>query len=99
MMPAQPTGADYPPPPASLRGPLGSMQRVPGPSENFEIEKMPYDAVQVDHPCEAIQPTTYDNDWLVESLTPQLRGFVLEHFQEDFITEPKYVSSIQKFVG
>jgi hypothetical protein len=42
---------------------------------------------------------TYDNDWLVESLTPHLREFVLEHFHEEFITEPKYVSSIGKFVG
>jgi hypothetical protein len=62
---------------------------------------MPYETncFAVDHPTEPIQPTTYDNDWLVENFTPKLRDFVLEHFQEDMITEPKYVASIGKFVS
>jgi len=94
-----PKEAPYPPPPALMPSVYGSTQHVPGPSENFEREKYPYDVVQVDHPCDPIQPLTYDNDWLVESLTPNLREFVLEHFHEEFITEPKYVSSIGKFVG
>jgi hypothetical protein len=96
---ALPVVADYPPPPASLRANMGSMRHVPGPSENFETERMPFDVLQVDHPSQPIQPATYDNDWLVESLTPHLRDFVLHHFHEEFITEPKYVSSIGKFVG
>ena len=46
---------------------------------------MPYETASfpVDHPCEPVQPMTYDNDWLVENFTPKLREFVLEHFQED----------------
>merc|ERR1719198_2094695 len=32
-------------------------------------------------------------------MTPKLREFLMEHFQEEFITEPKYVPSIGKFVG
>jgi len=96
---AHPTVAPYPPPPAHIKGQMGSTQHVPGPSENFEYEKYAYDLVQVDHPCDPIQPTTYDNDWLVESLTPQLRNHVLDNFHEELITEPKYVSSIGKFVG
>jgi hypothetical protein len=88
---------DYPPPPV-LRGPDVA---VPGPSEDFIACKMPYDSncFAVDHPCEPVQPTTYDNDWLVENFTPKFRDFVLEHFQEDMITEPKYVPSIGKFVS
>jgi len=93
------TPAAYPPPPHTLQGVMGGAQQIPGPSENFEMLNMPFDLVQVDHPCEPIAPTTYDNDWLVEGLTPNLRDFVLEHFQAEFITEPKYVSSIGKFVG
>jgi len=48
-------------------------------------------------PC--MMPLCYDSDWLVESLTPKLREFVLDHFQENFITEPKFVPSINKYVG
>jgi hypothetical protein len=99
---AAPVGtlAEYPPPPTLLPGALGRMQSVPGPKEIFDGElQVPHDILEVDHPSDAIQPVTYDNDWLVENLTPQLREFVLQNFHEEFITEPKYVSSIGKYVG
>jgi len=72
---------------------------MPGPNEELEAERMPYETMKVEHPCDPIHLTSYDNDWLVENFTPRLREFVLEHFKEDLITEPKYVASIQKFVG
>lgn len=99
LLPAQMNVAPYPPPPHMVKGGLGHDKLVPGPMENFEFQKMPYDVVQVDHPCDPVQPASYDNDWLIESLTPQLREWVMEHFSEDLITVPKYVSSINKFVG
>lgn len=70
-----------------------------GPMEDFQDERMPYEFMQVDHPCEPVQLTSYDNDWLVENMTPRLREFVMSNFQGDLITEPKYVASIGKYVG
>jgi len=100
-VPAAPTPAAYPPAPVERRAPLGGVQAVPGPQENFEEAQLPgfCDTLEVDHPADPIQPTTYDNDWLVESLTPKVREFVLKSFREDLITEPQYVPSIGKFVG
>ncbi|CAE7483501.1 unnamed protein product [Symbiodinium natans] len=53
----------------------------------------------VDHPADPVQLTSYDNDWLVEHLTPRLRDFIISRFQPDLITEPKFVASIGKYVG
>lgn len=72
---------------------------IPGPSEEFDVERMPYESIHVDHPCDPVQLTCMDNDWLVENLTPKLRQFVMSNFQPDLITEPKYVASIGKFVS
>eukprot|EP00928_Gymnodinium_smaydae_P093760 TRINITY_DN7806_c1_g1_i2.p1 TRINITY_DN7806_c1_g1~~TRINITY_DN7806_c1_g1_i2.p1 ORF type:complete len:901 (+),score=205.08 TRINITY_DN7806_c1_g1_i2:216-2705(+) len=88
---------DYPPAPCALRG--GNGELVPGPAEHLACDFQAHHIARVDHPCEPIQPNTYDNDWLVENFTPKLREFLLEHFHEDMITEPKYVPSIGKFVG
>eukprot|EP00913_Durusdinium_trenchii_P001296 g1194.t1 len=54
---------------------------------------------RVDHPCDPVQMTCYDDGWLVEHLTPRLRDFIISHFKPEFITEPKYVASIGKYVG
>lgn len=99
QLPAGPQVVEYPPPPVFPRGSGEGSMPIPGPSEEFEIEAMPRETMFVEHPCEPIAPATYDNDFLHENLTPKLRQFVLEHFQEDLITEPKYVPSIKKFVG
>jgi len=75
------------------------MEAVPGPVEQLEMEQMPYQAMKVDHPCEPVQLNCYDDDWLVEHLTPRLRDFIMQRFQPDLVTEPKYVASIGKYVG
>eukprot|EP00931_Biecheleriopsis_adriatica_P081279 TRINITY_DN5459_c0_g1_i1.p1 TRINITY_DN5459_c0_g1~~TRINITY_DN5459_c0_g1_i1.p1 ORF type:complete len:914 (+),score=200.36 TRINITY_DN5459_c0_g1_i1:167-2743(+) len=90
---------DYPPMPHMPRGAPAGAAGIPGPSEEFEIERLPYETMKVDHPCDPVQLTSYDNDWLVENLSPRLREFILSRFQPDLITEPKYVPSIGKFVG
>jgi len=99
LLPIEPTISEYPPAPARSTDVQGDLKLIPGPCEEFESEKLAYDIMQVDHPCDPIAPASYDNDWLVENLTPRLREFVLAHFQEKLITEPKYVRSIGKFVG
>lgn len=88
---------DYPPLPRAPEGP--NMEAVPGPVEQMEMEQMPYQAMKVDHPCEPVQLNCYDDDWLVEHLTPRLRDFIMQRFQPDLVTEPKYVASIGKYVG
>lgn len=88
---------DYPPLPRPPERP--GMEAVPGPVEQLEMEQMPYQAMKVDHPCEPVQLNCYDDDWLVEHLTPRLRDFILQRFQPDLVTEPKYVASIGKYVG
>ncbi|CAE7436482.1 unnamed protein product [Symbiodinium natans] len=94
-----PAEEEYPPlPRAPPFAPPGA-EAVPGPSEEFEAERMPYETVQVDHPVDPVQLTSYDNDWLVEHLTPRLRDFIISRFQPDLITEPKFVASIGKYVG
>eukprot|EP00930_Biecheleria_cincta_P045446 TRINITY_DN31315_c0_g1_i1.p1 TRINITY_DN31315_c0_g1~~TRINITY_DN31315_c0_g1_i1.p1 ORF type:complete len:905 (+),score=166.07 TRINITY_DN31315_c0_g1_i1:56-2716(+) len=90
---------DYPPRPHELKGAREGAALIPGPNEEFEIERMPYETMVIDHPCDPVQLTSYDNDWLVESLTPRLREFIMSRFSADLITEPKYVPSIGKFVG
>jgi len=90
---------DYPPlPRAPPFAPPGA-EAVPGPNEEFEAERMPYETMQVDHPVDPVQLTSYDNDWLVEHLTPRLRDFIISRFQPDLITEPKFVASIGKYVS
>jgi hypothetical protein len=91
--------SDYPPPPVIPRGAQPGTAPIPGPQEMFDGERMPLEAMQANHPCEPIEPTSYDNDWLVENMTPKLREFVLVHFQESLISEAKYVASIGKYVG
>ncbi|CAJ1329667.1 unnamed protein product [Effrenium voratum] len=88
--PLAPAEEDYPPRPVG---------QVPGPTEDFEMERMPYETMQVDHPCDPVQLGAYDDSWLVEHLTPRLRDFIISRFQPDLITEPKYVASIGKYVG
>eukprot|EP00933_Yihiella_yeosuensis_P028552 TRINITY_DN22386_c1_g1_i1.p1 TRINITY_DN22386_c1_g1~~TRINITY_DN22386_c1_g1_i1.p1 ORF type:complete len:891 (+),score=167.29 TRINITY_DN22386_c1_g1_i1:101-2773(+) len=90
---------DYPPMPIMPWKAAPGSERIPGPSEEFEHERMPYETMVVDHPHDPVQLKSYDNDWLVEGLTPRLREFILSRFQSDLITEPKYVPSIGKFVG
>lgn len=72
---------------------------IPGPCEVFEAERAVVENLQSNHPVDPVPLASYDNDWLVESLTPKLREFVLSKFQEALITEPKYVPAIGKFVG
>jgi len=91
--------ADYPPPPVIPRGAQPGTAPIPGPQEMFDGERMPLESMQANHPCEPIEPTSYDNDWLVENMSPKLREFVLAHFQESLISEAKYVASIGKYVG
>lgn len=94
-----PPEADYPPPPVIPRGAQPGTAPIPGPQEMFDGERMPLEAMQANHPIEPVEPTSYDNDWLVENMSPKLREFVLEHFQESLISEAKYVASIGKYVG
>uniref|UniRef100_A0A7S4SCK4 VWFA domain-containing protein n=1 Tax=Alexandrium monilatum TaxID=311494 RepID=A0A7S4SCK4_9DINO len=99
-VPPRPVEEDYPPLPVVRPGVPEGADLIPGPSEALEAEQMPYEVIQVDHPCDPLPPpTTYDSDWLAENLTPKLREFVYSHRQEDRRTEPKYVPSIGKFVG
>lgn len=95
----QPSSAPYPPPPVLPSGMSSSTLPIPGPCEQFESEGLAMERMHNIHPVEPVEPITYDNDWLVENMTPKLREFVLAHFQEELITEPKYVKSIGKFVG
>lgn len=107
--PPKPEPVAYPPPPVMVKGMLGGDSRsdaaagmlVPGPTEHFDVDRQgPQEQLEaVKHPLQPIQPATFDNDWLVEGLTPKLRDWVLHRFQEHFVTEPKYVPSIGKFVG
>ena len=97
LAPAEPLQEDYPPLPRAPSRP--GMEAVPGPNEEWEMERMPYEAMKVDHPCEPVQMNCYDDDWLVEHLTPRLRDFIMSRFQPDLVTEPKYVASIGKYVG
>lgn len=90
---------DYPPPPHFPRGAPAGTNPIPGPCEVFEEERFPVEQLQTNHPVDPVPLTSYDNDWLVESLTPKLREFLLSKFDEALITEPKYVPSIGKFVG
>lgn len=92
-----PPEEDYPPLPRPPPPPY--TEPVPGPVEEFEMERMPYESLKVDHPCDPVQMTCYDDGWLVEHLTPRLRDFIISHFKPEFITEPKYVASIGKYVG
>jgi len=100
----------YPPPHEFLApgGSTGSLH-VPGPVEHFEETTSAYytagDGTRppsswtcVDHPVEAIAPRTYDNDWLVENMTPKLRDFLWEH-RGEVTQEPHYVKSIGKYVS
>mmetsp|Transcript_34407 Transcript_34407/g.78429 ORF Transcript_34407/g.78429 Transcript_34407/m.78429 type:complete len:868 (+) Transcript_34407:49-2652(+) len=99
----------YPPPHEFIApgGVTGSLS-VPGPAEHFEDEtsafytagnstRPPSSWTCVDHPVEAIAPRTYDNDWLVENMTPKLRDFLQEH-RGEVTQEPQYVKSIGKYV-
>lgn len=74
---------------------------VPGPCEEFahEATRLPTEILSVDHPCEPLRLDTYDTDWLVENMTPKLREWIMDRFQTDLITEPKYVPALGKFVG
>ncbi|CAE8595567.1 unnamed protein product [Polarella glacialis] len=90
---------DYPPMPAPPRHAPEGAAGIPGPYEEFECERMPYETMVVDHPHDPVQLSSYDNDWLVDNFTPRLREFIMSSFQADLITEPKYVPSIGKFVG
>jgi len=84
--------------------PLGALP-VPGPAEVFEecgadaiVNSTLLQLANVDHPCEAIAPRTYDNDWLVENMTPKLRDFLWEH-RGEVTQEPHFVKSIGKYVS
>mmetsp|Transcript_45204 Transcript_45204/g.98780 ORF Transcript_45204/g.98780 Transcript_45204/m.98780 type:complete len:883 (+) Transcript_45204:98-2746(+) len=85
---------DYPPLPTRVGD-----EMVSGPHEQFMAETMPFEVMRVDHPCEPVPLTTYDTDWLVESLTPRLREFILKNVQGDLITEPKFVPALGKYVA
>eukprot|EP00746_Dinoflagellata_sp_MGD_P162599 gnl/MRDRNA2_/MRDRNA2_90228_c0_seq1.p1 gnl/MRDRNA2_/MRDRNA2_90228_c0~~gnl/MRDRNA2_/MRDRNA2_90228_c0_seq1.p1 ORF type:complete len:805 (+),score=175.76 gnl/MRDRNA2_/MRDRNA2_90228_c0_seq1:75-2489(+) len=95
----QPQEVDYPPPPVIPRGAQPGTAPIQGPQETFQGELMPLEAMQANHPVDPIEPTSYDNDWLVENMAPKLREYVLNHFQESLISEAKYVASIGKYVG
>ncbi|CAK0901610.1 unnamed protein product, partial [Prorocentrum cordatum] len=98
--PAGPREELYPPPPVPAPGAPEGAPLLPGPSEEFHTGSSgPREAFTVEHPVQAVQLETYDNDWLVENLTPKLREHILQHFQEDCVTEPTFVPSIGKFVA
>jgi len=90
---------DYPPLPHMPKNAPPGAAGIPGPNEELELERMPYETMWVDHPHDPVTLNSYDNDWLVENLTPRLRQFIMSRFQSDLITEPKYVPSIGKFVA